>query len=133
MFRKAGRFTVLPFGYERTLPEVAQHVEMVKFKPVLEDIRNAPDFILISHDRTEVFIVEVKYRKTPNWQEMEDIARNMKDRWTAIWLFVATPEQFYFDSCTNIIKNGGAVKELGDWVSQDIQKEMRDLMNEFIR
>ena len=45
MFREAGRFTILPFGYERTLPELAQYSSEVKYRPVLDNVRSAPDFV----------------------------------------------------------------------------------------
>jgi hypothetical protein len=134
MFREAGEFTILPFGYERTLPTLAQYAREVKYKPVLDNVRTSPDFILISRDKTEVYMIEVKYRSNPTPEELLKIAEDIKDRWNSIWVFLATPKGFYFDSCTEIIKNKGEIGTLHDsWVSADIQQKYLELLNEFIR
>jgi hypothetical protein len=134
MFREAGRFTILPFGYERTLPELAQYSQEVKYKHVLDNVRHAPDFVLISHDKTEVYMVEVKYRTNSSKEDLVEIAQGIKDQWNSIWLFLATPDKFYFGSCTQILKNGGDIPVLGNgWVPQDIQDKYLALMREFIR
>ena len=134
MFRAAGKFTVIPFGYESTLPEVAQHVQELKFKHVLENVRSAPDYVLISQDKTEVFMVEVKYRSNCSEVDLIDIAEKINKNWTAIWLFLATQNGFFFDSCTNIIKNNGKIASLNfSWVPEPVQKEYLKLLKEFIK
>lgn len=40
MFRDCGKFTILSFGYEKTVPEVA-HQHVVEVQQVLENIRHA--------------------------------------------------------------------------------------------
>ena len=50
MFRESGKFTILHAGYEYTLPELAQYQHLAEVKAVIENIRNAPDFVLISQD-----------------------------------------------------------------------------------
>ncbi|MDE2037912.1 MAG: hypothetical protein KGI69_01650 [Patescibacteria group bacterium] len=133
MFRRAGRFTVLPFGYEKTLPEVAQRVDHVRYKHILENIRSAPDFVIISHDAANVYMVEVKYRTTKTAEEMLEIAKGIQKRWTAIWVFLATPDGFYFDSCTDIVKNGGAMARLNTgWVDEETQREFGELLRKFV-
>lgn len=134
IFREAGRFTILPFGYERTLPELAQYSSEVKYRPVLDNVRSAPDFVLISHDKTEVYMVEVKYRANHTKADLVRIAKKIRSRWEAIWIFLATPDGFYFDSCTNVVKNEGAIASLDfGWVPEDIQKQYLELMKEFIK
>jgi len=134
MFREAGQFTILPFGYERTLPELAQYSSEVKYKPVLDNVRSAPDFVLISNDKTEVYMVEVKYRTNPSKADLIEIVEKIRDRWESIWIFLATPDGFYFDSCTNVVKKEGEIARLDfGWVPEDIQKKYLELMKEFIR
>jgi len=134
MFREVDRFTILPFGYERTLPEVAQYAKEVKYQYILENIRSAPDFVLISKDKTEIFLVEVKYRTKPAKEELIAIAEKIKDKWNPIWIFLATPDGFYFDSCTRIINNGGEIAELDkSWVSKEIQNKYVELLKEFVK
>ena len=133
MFRKAGKFTVIPFGYENTLPEIAQYAHLAEYKQVLDNIRTAPDFALVSDDKREVFLVEVKYKTSHTDSEIKDIAIKIQEKWKLVRLFLATPEGFYFDSCSNIIKNGGRISPLGTaWVIDEIQKEYFELLKNFI-
>src|SRR4051812_7103160 len=97
MFREAGKYTVIPFGYERTLPEIAQHIRTIKYQHVLDNVRTAPDFVLISEDKTNVYMVEVKYRKSCTEVELRDICEKIQSNWNSIWLFLATQDGFYFD------------------------------------
>ena len=134
MFRETDRFTIIPFGYQHTLPEIAQYAHMVKYQPVFDNIRTAPDFVIVSQDRTSLFMVEVKYRTAHTQADLVEISKKILERWDAIWLFLATQDGFYFDSCTNIIKNAGAITPLDfGWVPEDIQKQYLGLLKEFIK
>ncbi|HSA84384.1 MAG TPA: hypothetical protein VLF20_05895, partial [Patescibacteria group bacterium] len=81
MFRASGEFTVLPIGYEHTTPTLAQYQHLLEVKNVLENIRNAPDFALISQDNKKVFLVEVKYRNELKSEEILEIAKDTLTRW----------------------------------------------------
>jgi len=134
MLRPTGEFTVIPIGYEHTMPELAQYQHHVHIQKVLENIRHAPDFALISQDKTNVFLVEVKYRKEFNQKDLQDIAISLSEKWNPCFLFVASKEHFYFDSALDIQKNNGSIKKLtASWVTYDIQKNYLELLNEFIR
>jgi hypothetical protein len=61
LFRNGHKSTVIPFGYENTFPEIAQYANLANDKQAVEIIRSAPDFALFSHDKKEVYLVEVKY------------------------------------------------------------------------
>src|SRR5262245_9272399 len=77
MFRDVGRFKVLRFGYDYALPELAQYHHLVEVKQVLENISNAPDFVLIEKNddrKLNVFTVEVKYRANPDPGELKQVA-----------------------------------------------------------
>ena len=133
MFRSMGKFTVIPFGYESTLPEIAQNSHRVEYQFVLEQIRTAPDFAIVSHDQTEVFLVEVKYFNTHTDQEIKTVAEKIHRKWKVVRLFVATPQGFFFDSCARIIKNGGKISEMNtNWVSRELQDNFLQTLREFI-
>ena len=133
MFLKTGKFSVIPFGYENIVPEIMQYAKLSHNDGILDNVRNAPDFALISHEHNQVFLVEVKYRRIPQQEEIKQIAEKIHDKWKQAILFLATPDGFYFDFCNFIIENKGAMLSLkNDWVSAEIQKEYLGLLNDFI-
>lgn len=132
MFRDCGKFTILPFGYEKTVPEVAQYQHLVEVQRVLDNIRHAPDFIVITQNRSQVYLVEVKYRKSTTSHEIKTIADQIREHWDIAWIFLATPEGFFFDSINRVIASGGKIPELPDsWIDAQTQARYRTLLNEF--
>jgi len=133
MFRNSNKFTVIPFGYENTFPEIAQYAYMADDKQVFETIRNAPDFALVSHDKRDVYLVEVKYRHFLTEQHLVEMAEKIQLRWKTVHLFVATPGGFYFGNCSDIILDKGKITKLDyNWVGMEDQKEYIKLLMEFI-
>lgn len=133
MFRVSGEFTVLPIGYEHTTPILAQYQHLLEVKNVLENIRNAPDFALISQDKKKVFLVEVKYRKELDKEEILEIAKDTLTPWNPCFLFVATKDNFYFSPCNTIVNNRGVIDELGkSWIKERIKEEYLALLRNFI-
>lgn len=132
MFRQSEKFTIIPFGYESILPELVHHVREGMNGLVLETVRNAPDFAVVSHHENHVFLVEVKYRAHLDIEKLSEIAEHIHKRWKVAWLFIATPDGFYFDSCTNVMK-----KELQplstSWISQELQDQYLRFLNQFIK
>jgi len=133
MFRESGRYTILHSGYEYTLPELAQYQHLAEIKAVMENIRNAPDFVLISQDKTEVHLVEVKYRT--HWHE-EDLMKICEDTlkvWNPCWLFVASPDGFFFEPCNSVLRKHGDIGLLVNekFVSPQVRDEYLKLLNEF--
>lgn len=132
MFRESGKFTILRSGYEYTLPELAQYQHLTEIKAVIENIRNAPDFILISQDKTQVHLVEVKYRREENRKNLKEIVEETLKIWNPSWLFVASPEGFFFAPCNTVLNNEGKIYSLSEnWVEKSVQKEYLKLLNEF--
>ncbi|MES1225489.1 MAG: hypothetical protein ABUT20_58965 [Bacteroidota bacterium] len=133
MFRNGKQFTVIPFGYENTFPEIAQYAYKANDQQVFETIRNAPDFALVSHDKREVYLVEVKYRHAINNTHIREMAEKIHNRWKSVELFIATPEGFYFGKCSDIVTNDGNIGPLSEtWVQKEQQKEYAKLLDEFI-
>ncbi len=132
MFRESGEFTILHSGYEYTLPELAQYQHLTEIKAVIENIRNAPDFILISQDKTQVHLVEVKYRSKENREDLKKIVEETLKVWNPSWLFVASPEGFFFAPCNTVLNKNGKIYSLSEnWVKKSVQKEYLNLLNEF--
>ncbi|MBS3904201.1 MAG: hypothetical protein KGZ39_02620 [Simkania sp.] len=133
MFRNSKKFTVIPFGYENTFPEIAQYAYMADNTQVLDTIRSAPDFALVSHDKRDVYLVEVKYRSFIDEKHVKEMAENIQNRWKSVQLFIATPKGFYFGDCEHILASNGVMYPLDlDWVSEKDQEGYIKLLNEFI-
>lgn len=134
MFRESGKFTVLKFGYENTLQELAQYQHLIHVKSVLDNIRNAPDFVLVSQDKREVYLVEVKYRKTRNPEELKKIAEENLKTWNPSWLFIASPDGFFFEPCNSVlVKNGEMDRLYSKWVSEENQEKFNALTKIFLK
>ncbi len=131
MFREAGEFTVIPFGYEALVPEIAQLARSLERKEVLDSIRNSPDFALVSHSQKKVFLVEVKYRSHLHEDDVLNIAQMVHDRWKLAWLFIATPEGFYFDSCSDVLNTKTINKLKPTWINAELQEKYLAVMNKF--
>ncbi|MGD0976740.1 MAG: hypothetical protein ABR875_00365 [Minisyncoccia bacterium] len=134
MFRETGKFTILRFGYEYTQPELAQYKHYLRLPEAIENIDNSPDFILLSNDKTKVYLVEVKYRSSFDSDKIKVIAQSIASRWHSPYLFIATPKGFFFEPCNTIIKNNGNIGQLFDnKVPKEIQEKYLELLNEFER
>ena len=134
MFIQEGKVTVIPFGYENTVPEIAQYSRLAKYKSVLDTIRTAPDFALVSNDKTGVYLVEVKYKTKHTDKDILEIAKKIKEKWGVVHLFLATPNGFYFDSCNEIINNNGLISLLTNkWISEKNRIEYHELLMKFIK
>jgi len=131
MIREEKKYTVIPFGYEHTMPMLAQYQHLVEVKHIINNISEAPDFALVSEDKTKLFLVEVKYQSKLDIEKLKEYANKLLKKWDCPWLFVATPDGFYCGMCDWIIKDG-KINELSDnWVIKERQKEYLKLLNEF--
>ena len=134
MFREQGNFTVIPFGYEKIIPELSQNARKVKYQQVIDNIRNAPDFAIVSPNKEQVFLIEVKYRTNLD-QSMEDlikIAEKIQKKWQLVWMFVCTPNGFYLDRTSEIVKNKKLTPLGGQWISRELQDKYLILLNGFL-
>ncbi|TSC60213.1 MAG: Uncharacterized protein LiPW15_91 [Parcubacteria group bacterium LiPW_15] len=132
MFRESGKYTILHSGYEYTLPELAQYQHLTEVKAVIENIKNAPDFVLISQDKKEVHLVEVKYRDPRRPEDLKEIVGKTLEIWNPSWLFVASPDGFFFEPCNTVLRNNGNIERMyARWVDPKIQEEYLKLLNQF--
>ncbi len=131
MIREEERYTVIPFGYEHTMPTLAQYRHIAEVPSIIDNIADAPDFALISKDNSKIYLVEVKYQKEFNVEELKKHAVKLLGRWQYPWLFVATPEGFFCGLCRDILDEG-RINELSEnWVTKERQIEYLKLLNEF--
>jgi hypothetical protein len=133
MLRDTKQFTVLEFGYEKIIPELVQSGATENNKE-LEVLRTAPDFAVINDKTKQVHLIEVKYRKDKPKSVVMGIARKMAKSWNPSYLFLATPEGFYFDEAAEIVKNKGEIKPLKHkQIPDELQKEYLKILNDFER
>lgn len=132
MFRESGKLTVLPIGYEHTMPELAQYQDHVQMKKVLENIRNAPDFALITQDKSQVYLVETKFRRTLEKEHIVTLAQEMNTYWNPCYLFLATPDGFFYSPCNTILNTSSIQRMPEEWISHSIQDIYLKLLMEFI-
>ncbi|MBU4016427.1 hypothetical protein KKF69_03015 [Patescibacteria group bacterium] len=134
MFRSSEKFTIIPLGYEHTTPILAQYQHHVHIQKVLENIRHAPDFALVSQNKENVYLVEVKYRSRFDKQDILEIANKIHTTWNPCYLFIASRDNFYFSPCSSIIDKGGEIEELREsWIKKDTQQKYSSLLKEFIK
>ena len=134
MFRVSGKFTILPLGYEHTTPILAQYNRLLHVQRVLENIRNAPDFALVSDDKASVYLVEVKYRSQFDKDDILEIAEKIHSSWDTCFLFLASQNGFYYGSVKDIINRGGEINELPEIrINKEIQEQYLSLLSEFIK
>ena len=137
MFRTSGRFDIIPFGYETTLPQLAQYQNNLKIKEVLDNIKHSPDFVLISHDRTAAFLVEVKYCYGHSEEKVVQFAKDvLENHYDPSWVFVADSSGFYFESSHEIENNLGKIKkleEINKWgISGETLEKYLNLLNKYV-
>lgn len=133
MLRDAGCFTILGFGYEKVLPELAHRQRDVHAEETMEIIRRAPDFAVINNESHEVHLIEVKYMMNLKKEWVLSDAKRMFASWKPAYLFLSTPKGFFFDKASDIINNKGSISP---FVHKQIPKVLQDkyteLLNKYI-
>lgn len=132
MIAETNKFTVIPAGYEHILPMLTPHNGKSILLKSLETIRKSPDFILISQDKSEVMFVEVKYQATHSIDTLIGSCQDILKNWDEAYLFVATPDGFYFDSCSNIIATANILPLDITFISDEKQQAYLKILNAFI-
>lgn len=133
MLRDAGGFTVLGFGYEKVIPELARRQKTLQAEKTMEIIRRAPDFAVIKHATNKVYLVEVKYMHDMTREKVLACAEKMINSWDPSYLFIVNPHSFYFESVRSIVENEGKIEPFGyDAVNKELQDDYLKLLNTFI-
>lgn len=133
MFREGGKNTVIPFGYEKTFPELLYSYKSSNKgkRGVMKNIKNAPDYAIISEDKKSIYLVEVKYRAKFDENEIRSIAKDQEKRWSPSYMFVATLGGFYFGMCQDIVKSGKISKLAESMVGSGLQEKYLKLLGDF--
>lgn len=131
MFREDGRFTVIPIGYEHTMPELIQCKHHPHVKRVLDNLRDAPDFALINEDKSQVYLVECKYRSHLNMSEIKETCTKINERYAPCFIFVATTQEFYYENCRSVLSLEMPTPLSNDLIPTLLQKKYLALLNEF--
>lgn len=133
MLRDAESFTILEFGYEKVLPELAHRLKDTNEEETMKIIRRAPDFAVIDNVTHEVFLIEVKYRMHPSEATMLKDAQKVQEYWKPAYLFVATPFGFYFGKAIDVVNSGGKIMPFSHpRVAVELQDRYKQLLNEVI-
>jgi hypothetical protein len=94
MFRETKQFIVFHNGFEYTEEYLAQYRHNPEVKG---EIGGAPDFLLVKTVTEEsAYLVEVKYRRHVDAEELVIIAESIVKRWDHAYLFLITNRDFYF-------------------------------------
>ncbi len=135
MVRSTDAYTILEFGYEKTLPSLAQmHPKSEATAETMEIIRRAPDFTIINHTSKEVHLIEVKYMHEIKASKVLASAKAIQKSWKRAALFIVSPGGFYFDSVESVIKNKGTIPVFKhSKIPQKVQAEYLKLVHEFIK
>lgn len=133
MLRDAEAFTILEFGYEKVLPELAHRLKDTNEEETMKIIRRAPDFAVIDNASHDVFLIEVKYLMHPNENLILQNALKIHEYWKPAYLFLATPSGFYFEKASEIINTNGKMKHFNHLkVPLELQNKYINLLNELI-
>lgn len=133
MMSNTHQYKLIHFGYEHTTPElVTREVRTEENKEILQMLSNAPDYIEVDSSN-KVTLVEVKFRRKYRPEYLVKTAKSLQEKWSGSWLFVATPERFYFDNTDNVVANNGSMSELDEGVvGREVQDDYLELLREFI-
>ncbi len=133
MLRDSGCFTILAFGYESVLPELAHRQNDIHAQETMEIIRRAPDFAVINNETHDVHLIEVKYMMNPREEWILRDAQRMFESWKPSYLFLATPKGFFFDKASTIIEKNGEMTPLKHpKIPKDLQEKYTQLLNKYI-
>lgn len=134
MFLDSKKFSVIPLGYEKTVSVLAQSNNTYKERKIMKCISTVPDYALIPKEREGIYLVEVKYRKNVRKEKLKRAAEIIYERDKAVWLFVASPNGFFFSTCKHVVEHSGEIEALSeDWIELNLQNEYLDLLKEFVK
>lgn len=134
MFREAGKHIIVPIGYESTIPELIPFRRHTYVKKIIDNLKAAPDFVMISNDKTDVIVVEVAYVPEMLPSKLGDMVHTLLRRWDPSYVFLATQHGFYFEKSSEIKAENGHIKMLSErWIRREVQDKYLDLLHHYIR
>ena len=133
MIHQTKGYTILEFGYEKVVRQLAKERKNDAAKETIEIVRRAPDFAIINEKTHDITLVEVKYMHQVTPKYVQHAARDIKKSWKRASLFIASPEGFYFGTVSELVDNGGHIKPFHhNHISKKRQLEYLALVNKYI-
>jgi hypothetical protein len=133
MIHNTKGYTVLEFGYEKVVHQLAKAPKSEGAEAMIEIVRKAPDYAIVNEDTHNVTLVEIKYMAQKTNGKVSAIAKDIEKSWRNAALFIATPKGFYFDHVDTIIKNKGVIKPFTHpKIPEKVVTLYVSMLNEFI-
>lgn len=133
MIHNTKGYTVLEFGYEKVVHQLAKAPKSEDARAMIEIVRKAPDYAIVNEDNHMVTLVEVKYMAKRTNGKVHAIAKEIEKSWRHAALFIATPEGFFFDQVDTIIENKGVIKPFRHVkIQPKLVEQYLAMLNEFI-
>jgi hypothetical protein len=133
MIHNTKGYTVLEFGYEKTVHQLAKAPKSEDARAMIEIVRKAPDYAIVNEESHNVTLVEIKYMAKRTNGKVNAIAKEIEKSWRHAVLFIATPDGFYFDQVETIIKNNGVIKPFSHAkIPTKVIAQYQVMLNEFI-
>ena len=133
MIHNTKGYTVLEFGYEKVVHQLAKAPKSEDAKAMIEIVRKAPDYAIVNEDTHNVTLVEIKYMAKRTNGKVNAVAKEIEKYWRHAALFIATPDGFFFDQVDTIIANKGVAKPFHHGkIQPKIVDQYLAMLNEFI-
>lgn len=133
MIHNTKGYTVLEFGYEKIVHQLAKTPKSEDARAMIEIVRKAPDYAIVNEDTHNVTLVEIKYMTKKTNSKVNAIAKEIEQSWRHATLFIATPEGFFFDQVDTIIGNKGVIKPFHHAkIPAKLIEQYLAMLNEFI-
>jgi len=117
------------------VPTLAQVRHLCRGPASFDNIADAPDFVLISEDKSKIYLVDVKYQNRLNLEKLRKEAAKLLRRWEYHGLFFLSrrPKDSGVALCTSIvddIANQQSVRAVGhDWAATGIFETAEEFKN----
>lgn len=133
MIHNTKGYTILEFGYEKVVQQLAKARKSEDAKAMIEIVRKAPDYAIVNEDTHNVTLVEIKYMAKRTNGKVNAIAKDIEKSWRHAALFIATPDGFFFDQVDTIISNKGVIKPFHHGkIQPKLVEQYLAMLNEFI-
>lgn len=133
MIHSTRGYTILEFGYEKVVQQLAKARKSDEAKAMIEIVRRAPDYAVVNEENHNVTLVEVKFMKVKTKGKVNAIAKEVERSWRKSALFIATPEGFFFGQVEDIIAEKGDISPFKhNSINPKVQSQYLALLNEFI-
>ena len=133
MIHNTKGYTVLEFGYEKVVHQLAKAPKSEDAKAMIEIVRKAPDYAIVNEDTHNVTLVEIKYMAKRTNGKVNAIAKEIEKSWRNAALFMATPDGFFYDQVDTIIANKGVIKPFHHAkIQPKLVEQYLAMLNEFI-